>query len=166
MTGQEECVEALLQRGASVSVKDIRGRSPLHLASASGRVGALGALLQATNTSHSHTNLTDSKGYTPLHWACYNGIGTQREMFENHVNLGFFKTQHCTFFCFYICLSLFSRVWRMCGGVVRSGGVQEDYRELIQPTALCCVRLCLFISTNVYEDRFALRVCDRLRCVF
>lgn len=54
----------------------------------------------------------------------------------------------------------------MCGGVVRSGGVQEDYRELIQPTALCCVRLCLFISTNVYEDRFALRVCDRLRCVF
>lgn len=90
MTGQEECVEALLQRGASVSVKDIRGRSPLHLASASGRVGALGALLQATNTSHSHTNLTDSKGYTPLHWACYNGIGTQREMFENHVNLGFF----------------------------------------------------------------------------
>uniref|UniRef100_A0AAX7UL74 Ankyrin repeat domain 28b n=1 Tax=Astatotilapia calliptera TaxID=8154 RepID=A0AAX7UL74_ASTCA len=66
VTGQEECVEALLQRGASVSVKDIRGRSPLHLASASGRVGALGALLQATNTSHSHTNLTDSKGYTPL----------------------------------------------------------------------------------------------------
>lgn len=54
----------------------------------------------------------------------------------------------------------------MCGDVVRSGGVQEDYRELIQPTALCCVRLCLFISTNVYEDRFALRVCDRLRCVF
>ncbi|XP_039478411.1 serine/threonine-protein phosphatase 6 regulatory ankyrin repeat subunit A-like [Oreochromis aureus] len=73
VTGQEECVEALLQRGASVSVKDIRGRSPLHLASASGRVGALGTLLQATSTSHSHTHLTDSKGYTPLHWACYNG---------------------------------------------------------------------------------------------
>uniref|UniRef100_A0AAX7UI30 Ankyrin repeat domain 28b n=1 Tax=Astatotilapia calliptera TaxID=8154 RepID=A0AAX7UI30_ASTCA len=80
VTGQEECVEALLQRGASVSVKDIRGRSPLHLASASGRVGALGALLQATNTSHSHTNLTDSKGYTPLHWACYNGYDACVEM--------------------------------------------------------------------------------------
>lgn len=74
VTGQEECVEALLQRGASVCVRDIRGRSPLHLASACGRVGVLGALLQATSTtSHTQTHLTDNKGYTPLHWACYNG---------------------------------------------------------------------------------------------
>ncbi|CAB1443078.1 unnamed protein product [Pleuronectes platessa] len=73
VTGQEECVEALLQRGASVCVKDIRGRSPLHLASACGRVGALGALLQATTTPHTDTHLTDNQGYTPLHWACYNG---------------------------------------------------------------------------------------------
>lgn len=73
VTGQEECVEALLQRGASVCVRDIRGRSPLHLASACGRVGALGALLQTTNTSHTYTHLTDNQGYTPLHWACYNG---------------------------------------------------------------------------------------------
>uniref|UniRef100_A0A667YM70 Uncharacterized protein n=1 Tax=Myripristis murdjan TaxID=586833 RepID=A0A667YM70_9TELE len=73
VTGQEECVEALLQRGASVCVRDIRGRSPIHLASACGRVGALGALLQATSTSHAHTHLTDNQGYTPLHWACYNG---------------------------------------------------------------------------------------------
>nr|AAO15006.1 hypothetical protein [Takifugu rubripes] len=73
VTGQEECVEALLQRGANVCVKDIQGRSPLHLASACGRVGALGALLQASSTSHAH--LTDNQGYTPLHWACYNGTG-------------------------------------------------------------------------------------------
>jgi len=67
-------VEALLQRGASVCAKDTRGRTPLHLASACGRVGVLGALLHAASTSHAHTHLTDSQGYTPLHWACYNGI--------------------------------------------------------------------------------------------
>lgn len=67
-------MEALLQRGANVCVKDIQGRSPLHLASACGRVGALGALLQASSTSHAH--LTDNQGYTPLHWACYNGTRT------------------------------------------------------------------------------------------
>lgn len=74
VTGQEECVEALLQRGANVCVKDMQGRSPLHLASACGRVGALGALLQASSSSHAH--LTDNQGYTPLHWACYNGTRT------------------------------------------------------------------------------------------
>lgn len=76
VTGQEDCVEALLQRGASVCVKDIRGRSPLHLASACGRVGVLGALLQANSTSQTQAHLTDSQGYTPLHWACYNGTAT------------------------------------------------------------------------------------------
>lgn len=77
VTGQVECVEALLQRGASVCVRDIRGRSPLHLASACGRMSALDALLQAGTTaaSHTHAHLTDNQGYTPLHWACYNGTG-------------------------------------------------------------------------------------------
>lgn len=74
VTGQEDCVEALLQRGANVCVRDIQGRSPLHLASACGRVAVLGALLQASSTSHTH--LTDNQGYTPLHWACYNGAET------------------------------------------------------------------------------------------
>lgn len=83
VAGQEESVEALLQRGAAVCVKDIRGRSPLHLASACGRVGVLGALLQATpNNSLTLTHLTDNQGYTPLHWACYNG--TQRDTLEEH----------------------------------------------------------------------------------
>lgn len=70
-------MDALLQRGASVYVTDIRGRSPLHLASACGRVGVLGALLQTSSTSHTNTHLTDNQGYTPLHWACYNGTSTQ-----------------------------------------------------------------------------------------
>lgn len=83
VTGQEEIVEALLQRGASVCVRDIRGRSPVHLASACGRVGVLGALLQATTTpSHTQTHLTDNQGYTPLHWACYNGTGAQHNSLE------------------------------------------------------------------------------------
>lgn len=69
-------MEALLQRGASVCVRDAQGRSPLHLASACGRVGALGALLQASTTSNTH--LTDNQGYTPLHWACYNGADPPR----------------------------------------------------------------------------------------
>lgn len=68
-------MEALLQRGASVCVRDIQGRSPLHLASACGRVAALGALLQATSTPNTDTHLTDNQGYTPLHWASYNGTG-------------------------------------------------------------------------------------------
>ena len=73
MTGQKECVEALLQRGASVCVRDVRGRTPVHLAAACGRLGALGVLLQAASAYHAPTQLTDSQGYTPLHWACYNG---------------------------------------------------------------------------------------------
>lgn len=74
-------------------VRDIQGRSPLHLASACGRVGPLGALLQAnTTTSHTQAHLTDNQGYTPLHWACYNGTGTHltnmlvlNEATTNHV---------------------------------------------------------------------------------
>lgn len=74
VTGQEDCVEALLQRGANVCARDLQGHSPLHLASACGRVAVLGALLQASSPSHAH--LTDNQGYTPLHWACYNGAET------------------------------------------------------------------------------------------
>uniref|UniRef100_A0A087X510 Uncharacterized protein n=1 Tax=Poecilia formosa TaxID=48698 RepID=A0A087X510_POEFO len=81
-TGQDECVEALLQRGASVCVKDIRGRTPLHLASACGHVGVLGTLLQTTPPSLTH--LTDSQGYTPLHWACYNGYDACVEVLLDH----------------------------------------------------------------------------------
>ena len=70
-------MEALLQRGASVCVRDVRGRTPVHLAAACGRVGVLGVLLQAASSYHAPTQLTDNQGYTPLHWACYNGTPTQ-----------------------------------------------------------------------------------------
>lgn len=123
-------MEALLQRGASVCVRDIRGRSPLHMASACGRVGALGALLQANATpSHTVTHLTDNQGYTPLHWACYNGMKT---------HLTNTWTQNRRVFESTSLLSL--RVRCLRGGVVGPGSVQEDYGQLVQSAALCRVR--------------------------
>lgn len=130
VTGQEESVEALLQRGASVCVRDIRGHSPLHLASACGRVGVLGALLQAMTTStHTQTHLTDNQGYTPLHWACYNGTGTQQDLLEIHV-CSVWSHSNVVFSSVppFVPLSslCFLRIRCLCGVVVRPGGVQED----------------------------------------
>ena len=67
--GHEECVDALLQTSTShISTRDINGRTPLHMAAVCGHVGILATLLQAGCTNH-----IDNWGYTPLHWACYNG---------------------------------------------------------------------------------------------
>ena len=51
------------------SCRDCNGCCPLHLAAACGHVGILSSLLQVCGTG----NITDNRGYTPLHWACYNG---------------------------------------------------------------------------------------------
>jgi hypothetical protein len=42
----------------------------LHLAAACGHIGILSSLLQVCGTG----NILDDRGYTPLHWACYNGM--------------------------------------------------------------------------------------------
>uniref|UniRef100_A0A672NKZ6 Uncharacterized protein n=1 Tax=Sinocyclocheilus grahami TaxID=75366 RepID=A0A672NKZ6_SINGR len=68
--GHQGCVEVLLQHSSSLLVQDSRGRSPMHLAAACGHVGVLRALLKAQKTV---LVLKDNCGYTPLHWACYNG---------------------------------------------------------------------------------------------
>ena len=65
--GHEECCDALLGVCNS-TIRDINGRSALHMAAACGHEGILGSLLQLEPTNH-----LDNKGYTPLHWACYNG---------------------------------------------------------------------------------------------
>lgn len=73
VTGHEECVEALLQHSANFLVRDCKGRTPMHLAAACGHMGVLGGLLHAAQAVETLPVLTDNKGYTPLHWACYNG---------------------------------------------------------------------------------------------
>uniref|UniRef100_A0A672L4H5 Ankyrin repeat domain 28 n=1 Tax=Sinocyclocheilus grahami TaxID=75366 RepID=A0A672L4H5_SINGR len=79
--GQEACVEALLQHGSSLLVQDSRGRSPMHLAAACGHVGVLRALLKTQKTV---LVLKDNCGYTPLHWACYNGHDACVELLLEH----------------------------------------------------------------------------------
>ena len=73
VTGHEECVEALLQHSASFLTRDCKGRTPIHLAAACGHIGVLGGLLHAAQSVETLPVVTDNQGYTPLHWACYNG---------------------------------------------------------------------------------------------
>ena len=44
--GHEECVELLIQNGADVTSRDIRGRTSLHMAAMCGHVTLLGSLMQ------------------------------------------------------------------------------------------------------------------------
>lgn len=86
MTGHEECVEALLQHSANFLAQDCKGGTPIHLAAACGHIGVLGGLLHAAQSLETLPVLTDSQGYTPLHWACYNGTETRLEnslLFKN-----------------------------------------------------------------------------------
>uniref|UniRef100_A0A8C6K9Y3 Ankyrin repeat domain 28 n=1 Tax=Nothobranchius furzeri TaxID=105023 RepID=A0A8C6K9Y3_NOTFU len=76
VTGHEECVEALLQHSTNFLAQDCKGRTPIHLAAACGHIGVLGGLLHAAQSVETLPILTDREGYTPLHWACYNGHDT------------------------------------------------------------------------------------------
>ena len=49
--------------------RDCSGRTPLHFAAACGHVGILNGLLQVVGSGV----FMDNYGYTPLHWACFNG---------------------------------------------------------------------------------------------
>ena len=62
-------VAPLIQSSLFSFVRDCNGRTPLHFAAACGHVGILNGLLQVVG-SGVHM---DNHGYTPLHWACFNG---------------------------------------------------------------------------------------------
>lgn len=132
-------MEALLQRGASVCVRDIRGRSPLHLASACGRVGALGALLQTTNT---YTHLTDNQGYTPLHWACYNGTET--------LNM---THQSVLYKCHYKAAFTSASLFQATMHVWRCYLTRRYSRRLKETLSVLCTVLCkkMFVATTIFH---------------
>uniref|UniRef100_A0A8C9SQD7 Ankyrin repeat domain 28 n=1 Tax=Scleropages formosus TaxID=113540 RepID=A0A8C9SQD7_SCLFO len=72
LSGHTDCVYSLLNKGASVEAKDKWGRTALHRG------------VSHTLPIHSQCLLftsaviTDNRGYTPLHWACYNGTAEIR----------------------------------------------------------------------------------------
>uniref|UniRef100_A0A671ULL1 Ankyrin repeat domain 28 n=1 Tax=Sparus aurata TaxID=8175 RepID=A0A671ULL1_SPAAU len=113
VTGHEECVEALLQHSANFLVRDCKGRTPVHLAAACGHIGVLGGLLHAAQSVETLPVLTDNQGYTPLHWACYNGHDTcvevllEQEVFHKAEGNSF-SPLHCA--CLQLLLSHNSQV--------------------------------------------------------
>ena len=69
-------------------LRDCNGCTPLHMSAMCGHVGVFGSLLQTGGNSFS----IDRYGYTPLHWACYNGHDSCVELIveaiiENNKNL-------------------------------------------------------------------------------
>ena len=70
-------MQCLLEQEASVLLGDSRGRTALHLAAARGHASWLSELLSIACAETGTPPLRDHQGYTPLHWACYNGQSHQ-----------------------------------------------------------------------------------------
>lgn len=75
LLGWEDCVTALLSHNASVLIRDVQGRTPVHLAASCGHAEILSCLLSAADRTHPHDPITDRHGFTPTHWAAYHGKG-------------------------------------------------------------------------------------------
>ena len=71
--GFEDCVSSLLDAKAYPYQKDFLGKTPFHLAAASGHVYVLKQLIQQATVSLFDSKLLDNQRYTPLHWAAYKG---------------------------------------------------------------------------------------------
>uniref|UniRef100_A0A8B9RJM5 Ankyrin repeat domain 52 n=1 Tax=Astyanax mexicanus TaxID=7994 RepID=A0A8B9RJM5_ASTMX len=100
VVGSEDCVSALLEHEASGLCRDVRGKSPLHLAASCGHGEVLRLLLQAAAQSDPLDSLLDYSGYTPAHWAAYHGEDDCLEVILEHKPLSIqegnsFTPLHC-----------------------------------------------------------------------
>lgn len=49
--GHEECVDALIHHGADVTMRDNRGRTPLHMAAMCGHIGLFGSMIMVSTVA-------------------------------------------------------------------------------------------------------------------
>ncbi|KAK6291223.1 hypothetical protein J4Q44_G00383770 [Coregonus suidteri] len=97
-----ECVEALLQHSASFLVRDCKGRTPVHLAAASGHIGVVpgGSYTPPSQWRPSPSSQT-TRATTPYTGACYNGHDTcvevllEQEVFQPKTEGNSFSPLHC-----------------------------------------------------------------------
>ncbi|KAK5651840.1 hypothetical protein OQA88_11609 [Cercophora sp. LCS_1] len=84
-------VELLLKHGARVTVQDLAGRTPMHLAEARDGVEVIAALLteevSCAESRIDRANARDSQGHTVL-WRYARGHSTSHNIFNHLLNLG------------------------------------------------------------------------------
>lgn len=69
----EVIIRILLEEGANIAIKNVRGRTPLHLAAEKGHEGAVRLLMEHGATADQAAGFLDRAGNTPLHSAAKNG---------------------------------------------------------------------------------------------